>query len=214
MNWDFTKIATVLVLILGLTLGYFGGWWDGIFQKDDPPQPKLSPAGPGIDISEVKLVNWDKQKKEWEIRAKRIWQTVEGNLVYFENIEEGVAYSVKNQNVKFKAGWARWEKIRGKLYIGGGIEAGLDKGNFSTSEAEVNFRTQEMICNQPVQLNREDLFVKAKTMRINFSKEELFLEGDVELIQNNNLIRSSGLVYNLKEEKFHLVEPREVTLVP
>ena len=49
-------------------------------------------------------------------------------------------------------------------------------------------------------------------MRVDLEKEELLLEGDVELVQNKDRVRAKGLIYNLKDEQYRLVEPGGITL--
>jgi hypothetical protein len=214
MSWDFTKVISLILIVLIIIIGYFGGWWDDFFHKPPPIQSSLKPATPSIDISEARLTGWDGQKKAWEIEARRIWQATDGNLVYFEEIGQGIIFSETEKRVDFKAGWARWEKLNGKLYIGAGLDAEMEEGKFSTREGMMDFRSQELVCQDHIHFSHKDITASADSMNVNFLKEELLLEGNIELIQNNNQVRAKGLWYDLKEEKYHLIEPKEVTLNP
>ena len=108
-------------------------------------------------ISQTKLVGWDEQKKTWEVEADRIWQTANGLQVYFEKISQGVIFSVKDQRVSFEAGWVRWEKPSNQMFIGGGMQAHLEQGFFTTTEAVMIYNKQELYCPKPVRYQRTQL---------------------------------------------------------
>ncbi len=196
-------------------MGYFGGWWDNILIKKTPqPTVNLKPAVPSIDMTQTQLTAWSEEKKDWEIEAERIWQSVDGNYIYFQKIEKGIAYSVKDRRVDFTAGWARWEKIREQLFLGDGLEARVEGSVILTNEATINYRTEEMICPGEVHLSKKDGWTTAKTMKIDFKKEEMFLEGDVVIVQKEDQATADGVIYNFDDEKFKLVGPKEVFINP
>ena len=212
MNNNLTRIGLIIAAVGVFILGSFGGWWKGYEPKAtvmDKPNPLLTPK---FKIYQTQLTGWDNEKKAWEIEAEKVWQSEDGNLVYFEDITKGVIYSVKKKRVDFTAGWARWEKLRRELYIGNGFQATIDKGVLVTAEAVMKFRTEEMICAQAVDYQDSDSLMKAKRMKINFLKEELFLDGDVQLTQAKDVVRANGLTYSLKKKIYRLKEPQGVTL--
>jgi LPS export ABC transporter protein LptC len=207
------KVVPFLAVFIILAMGYFGGWWDDFFIRHSPTN-SLKPAVPSIDMLQTKLTGWDKGKKTWEIEARRIWQSADGNLVYFQNISHGVAFSVKDKRVEFKAGWARWEKMRELLYLGGGLEATVDNSTMYTEAAVLNYHTEELNSSSVVRMTQKDAWATAQTMKINFSKEEIDLEGDVTLVQKEDQVAADGLIYNQKDETFRLIGPKGVTINP
>ena len=207
------KFTPVLIIGLIWLLGLYGGWWEFIQDPTVRDQVfKPGPVQPGMIISQTKLVGWDEQKKTWEVEANRIWQTANGLQVYFEKISQGVIFSVKDQRVSFEAGWVRWEKPSSQMFIGGGMQAHLEQGFFTTTEAVMIYNKQELYCPKPVRYQESNLSISAKSMRVDLEKEELLLEGDVELVQNKDRVRAKGLIYNLKDEQYRLVEPGGITL--
>jgi LPS export ABC transporter protein LptC len=207
------KVVPFLILVIILAMGYFGGWWDGFFSGRSTTN-SLKPAVPSIDMLQTRITGWDKGKKTWEIEARRMWQSADGNLIYFQKITHGIAFSVKNKRVEFKAGWARWEKMSEMLYLGGGLEATVDNSTMNTEAAVLNYRTEELNSTSAVRMTQNDSWATAKTMRINFSKEEIVLEGDVDLVQKEDQVTADGLIYNQKDETFQLIGPKGVTINP
>jgi LPS export ABC transporter protein LptC len=213
MKLLFKRILPVLIFLSVIFIGHFGGWWDGFFTNTSPAN-SLKPAVPSIDMSKTKFVGWDKGKKSWEIEAHRIWQSSDGNLVYFKKITHGVAFSLKDKRVDFTAAWARWERLGQLLYLGGGLEAKVDDSIVNTAEAVVNYRTEELTSSTAVRLTDKDRVVTANTMRINLSKEEMILEGDVVLIQKRDQVKADGVIFYNKEETFELIGPKGVLINP
>ena len=207
------KVVPFLALFIVLGMGYFGGWWDDFFIQRSSTN-SLKPAVPSIDMIQTQLVGWDKGKKTLEIEAGRIWQSADGNFVYFQKISHGIAFSVKDKRVEFKAGWARWEKMHELLYLGGGLEATVDNSTMYTEAAVLNYHTEELNSTSTVRMTQKDAWATAQTMRINFSKEEIDLEGDVTLVQKQDRVTADGLIYNQKDETFQLIGPKGVTINP
>lgn len=204
----------VLIFLAFIAIGHYGGWWDGIIHPVRTlPAPTVAPVlPPGMVMRETKLIGWDEEKKAWEIEAKQIWQSSDGGTIHFEQIRRGVIYSVKQKEVRFKAGWVRWEKYTRRLFVGGGLEALIEKGTFTTAEAVMEYQTDLMFCNRPVKYIEPDLDMSALKMKIDFKAEELTLEGDVRLRQKDDEIHAEGVIYNQKDEKYRLVQPKGVTL--
>jgi lipopolysaccharide export system protein LptC len=100
------------------------------------------------------------------------------------------------------------------LYLGGGLEAKVDDSIVNTAEAVVNYRTEELTSSTAVRLTDKDRVVTANTMRINLSKEEMVLEGDVVLIQKRDQVRADGVIFYNKEETFELIGPKGVLINP
>jgi LPS export ABC transporter protein LptC len=207
------KVVPFLGIFIILVMGYFGGWWDDFFIQR-PAANTLKPAVPSIDMLQTKLTGWDKGKKTWEIEAQRIWQSADGNSVYFQKITHGVAFSAKNKRVDFKAGWARWERIHELLYLGGGLEAKVDNGTLETEDGVLNYRTEELNSNTGVYMTQKDSWATAKTLQVNFSKEEIELEGDVVLIQKKDQMVADGVIFNQKDETYQMIGPKEATINP
>ncbi|HBE76741.1 MAG TPA: hypothetical protein DDW65_03005 [Firmicutes bacterium] len=210
-------LKRLLPFIIGLTIlmmGYYGGWWDYFLKRSSTPATTLKPAVPSIDIIKSKLAGWDKEKKSWEIEADRIWQTEDGSYVYFHKITHGVAYSVKDKRIDFTAGWARWERMKEMLYLGGNLEAKVDDITMKTVAAVLNYRTEKLTSDTGVQYNRKEAWATAQSIRVNFSEEEVTLEGDLVLVQNNDHITADGLIYNQKTETYHLIGPKGVMINP
>lgn len=204
-------IGTIGIIVVVITIGCFGGWWDGFWPKPvSNPLPK--PALPGLVMNRTELTGWDNGQKVWLIKAGKIWQSNDSNFVYFEKISDSVIFSVKERRVDFSAGWARWEKYRNELVIGGNIQARITEGVLSTPEAVMSFPNHELACRNGVNFNGKDLTMKAAVVRLNFDKEELYLEGGVELAQKDNQIKAGALIYSLKDEQYRLEEPEGVLL--
>jgi LPS export ABC transporter protein LptC len=207
------KAMTFFAIFIVIVMGYFGGWWDDFFIHSSTAN-SLKPAVPSIEMSQTKLTGWEKGKKRWEIEAQKILQSTDGNFVYFQKITNGVAFSDKNKRVDFTAGWARWERIPELLYLGGGFEARVDDGTVNTEEALISYRTEELNSSTAVCLTQKDSSATAKTMRINFSKEEIILEGDVIILQKKDQVTAEGVIFNQKDETYQLIGPKEVTINP
>lgn len=208
------KLALYLVAILLIFLmGQYGGWWDGMFSQTpvaeiETPQPK----NPSIVIETSKLTGWIDQKKTWQIEAERIWQTAEGNIVHFEKITEGIIFSVEDKQVVFKAGWARWERLQGVLFIGGDVEAKTDDKVFVSKEIIMNHRKEELISEGAIQVTGKNILIKAGSMKLSLQKDELLLENGIELHQDNDQVKAKGVIYNLETEEYEMIEPEGVIL--
>ncbi|HOJ77213.1 MAG TPA: LPS export ABC transporter periplasmic protein LptC [Bacillota bacterium] len=206
---------TLFLIIISLLyfMGQYGGWWDGMFSpapevKIETPQPR----SPSIVIETSKLTGWIDQKKTWQIEAERIWQTAEGNIVHFEKIKEGIIFSVEDKQVLFQAGWARWERMRGVLYIGGDVEAKTDDKVFVSKEIIMNHRKEELISEGAIQVTGKNMLIKAGSMKLSLQKDELLLEKGIELNQDNDQVKAKGIIYNLETEEYELIEPEGVIL--
>lgn len=204
----------ILVIILLGTLGYFGGWWDGLFTKKEIPTPTTptQPLTPEMNVFQTKLTGWDEQKKAWEIEASRIWQTNNGSIIYFEDISNGIIFSVDDKTVKFTAKWARFEKWRRMLFFGGDFEAYMDDKIFTTKEGVMDYKKQEILCDSEIKVKGDNLSISAGKLKIYLEQEEFLLEKNVELIQDNDRVNAQGIKYNLKTEEFELIEPEGVIL--
>jgi len=207
-------VLTIISLLLTALLGYYGGWWEGITQKPVLLGEKLVRPRETAEITvyKTRLVGWEGRQKTWEIEADRIWQATGGGVIYFEEITNGLIYSVRGERVPFKAGWARWEKWRRMLLIGGGLEAEIDGKIFTTAEIAMSYNEQELRCDRGIKVNGPDLTIKAGSMRLDLEKEEMNLGGGVELAQKSDRITAKGIKYSLKNEEFELIIPKGVTL--
>jgi hypothetical protein len=221
MQWDFwSKMKNILQrltgpLLLGLivVMGWYGGWWEGLFQQQEAVKTSQTRQGvPGVVISKTNLVGWANQAKAWEIGAVKIWQSSEGSQVFFDKINRGIIFSLEGQKVEFTAGWVRWEKLRSELYIGNGIKAKIDQGVFITTEAMVNYENQVMEFNRKVTFNGKNVIIKADKMRFDFANDQLLLEGNVSLSQDDNRVKAERFIYNLKDDSYQLIEPEGVSL--
>ncbi|HYH03452.1 MAG TPA: LPS export ABC transporter periplasmic protein LptC, partial [Bacillota bacterium] len=157
------QLAKYGLILLVLVLGWYGGWWDGLITP--VVQPKTAPAKPnvpGINLYKTKLTGWDKHKKAWEIEAKQIWQSSDGNITYFEKIDKGIIFAVKGQTAYFKAGWARWEKPWSVLYIGGNLTVTVDRHEFRTKEVIMRFQNQELSCEYPIEVKGPDITLNSQ----------------------------------------------------
>ncbi len=212
------KTLAVIFIIMMIGLGWMGGWWDIIRDEfwlhSANSAVSSRPNSLNMVITDSRLTGWQENKKSWEIEAKKIWQSDTGNRIYFQEISNGVVFSVEDKRVDFSAKWARLEKISSNLYLGGGLDAKIDQGNFSTTEGVMNYKKEELLCPKEIIYSENDTVIKAKKMRINFSKDEIFLEGDVELIEKKDQMKAGGLLYNTKEKKYYLIDPQGITLYP
>ncbi len=213
MNGIAKRVFPFLSLFFIAIVGHLGGWWDissAISQKIQPNKP----MDPGIDMETTKLTGWDQNKKSWEIEAGRMWQSADGNIVYFQRIPHGVAFSVKNERVEFRAAWARWERIPEMLYIGGGLEAKVTDCRVKTKEAVIEYRKEMMTSETAVRLYQKDTLITANRLQINLSKEEMDLEGNVIFIQNNHRFMAEGIQFYHKDETYQLINPKGATIIP
>jgi LPS export ABC transporter protein LptC len=209
----FKRLRPFLIILIIIIMGCFGGWWDVFFMKAAPTR-SLKPAVPSIDMSQTKLTGWDKGKKSWEIEARRIWQSADGNMVYFQKIIHGVAFSMNDKRVDFTSDWARWERARELLYLGGGLEAKVDDSIVNTAEAIINYRTEELTSSTRVRVTEKETVATAKTMRIDLAKDELILEGDVVLVQNRDRVTADGVIFYHKDETYELIGPKGAIINP
>jgi LPS export ABC transporter protein LptC len=201
-------------MVIGIVaLGCWGGWWDGLFIPGKAvKQTHSQPANQGENLYQTKLVGWNDRQKVWEIEADHIWQSTDQNITYFNKVSSGVIFSVKGKRVTFHAGWARWEKSWANLYIGGNIVVYVDKYQFVTKEVVMRYHKQELTCVHPVKLTGPHTVVRAQKMTIKPDEEEVKLEGDVSLEQNEDLVTTKALIFNLKEESYQLIEPGGIIL--
>ncbi len=195
-------------------LGYLGGWWEIFYQGLEEPPQSVQPSKPSSVMYDGELTGWDEQKLTWKIGAVKIWESSDGNQVYFEKINKGIIYTKKDGEVYFKANWARWERAREELIISGGLEANRKDEFFKTDEAVMKYNTEQLYCPTPVQYHEKDLQATADSMTMKFEEEEVMLEGNVELIQKGDKVRSGGLIYWRKDKKFKLINPREAIIIP
>jgi LPS export ABC transporter protein LptC len=209
----FKRILPFLIILFIAVIGYIGGWWD-VGSVVSRKVQSSKPAVPSIDMEKTKLTGWDEDKKSWEIEARRTWQSADGNIVYFRKITHGVAFSMKGEQVDFKAGWARWERIPQNLYIGGGLEAKVSDCIVKTKEAVIDYRKEIMTSKTAVQMNQKDTLVTAKSLEIKLSEEEMDLAGDVVLVQNKNRVAADGMKFFHKDETYQLIDPKGVTIIP
>jgi len=213
------KLLTAIFLSLIIGLGYYGGWWDEIGAALFPSAntvtaTPLRPDPPAVVITRPKLTGWQDLKKYWEIEALRIWQSDNGNLIHFEKITSGLIFSVKDKRVEFLADWARLDRLRSELYLGGGLTAKIDQGSIMTDEGVMNYKAEEMFCPKKVIYQENERTIKANQMKIKFKKDEILLEGDVQFIEKNDQMTADGLLYNIKEKKYYLIAPKGITIYP
>lgn len=203
-------------LILGgfILLGYFGGWWEIFYQGTANSIKTVQPSQPASVTYDGELTGWEDHELAWRIKAVKIWESSDGNQVYFEDISEGIIYTENDGEVYFKAKWARWEKAREELNISGGLEAYRGDEFFSTAEAVMKYKTEELHSLAPLEYHDQDLQVKADQMKMKFKAEEIWLEGNVELIQEGDVARADGLIYWRKDKKFKLIKPKEAVIKP
>lgn len=219
MKLNFKILSTVFVVMF-FALGHLGGWWDEIgaelFSKKGAMPVRTEPNPPSIVIVQPKLTGWEEQQKSWEIEAENIRQesTNDRSRYYFENIKNGVVFSVKEKRVDFTAGWAHLERNRSEIILGGGLEAKIDEAIIKTSEGIMNYKQEEMVCPKPVIYQKEKTIIKARKMFIHLKKDEIVLEGDVQFFENKDSMKAEGLLYNTKEKKYYLISPREIILYP
>ena len=122
------------------------------------------------------------------------------------------SFQYVTRRVEFKAGWVRWMKLLNEMQIGGGLEARFDEGIFTVEEAVMHYQNDELSTSQPVLFRDKDLTIKANAMRLNLKDEILILEGGVELQQGKDRVRAEGLIYNMKDETYQVISPKEVHL--
>lgn len=213
MNGIAKRIVPFLVLFFIAIVGHVGGWWDISSVVSLKLQPN-KPMVPGMDMETTKLTGWDQSKKTWEIEAGRMWQSADGNIVHFQRISHGVAFSVKSERVEFRAAWARWERIPQMLYIGGGLEAKVADCRVKTKEAVVDYRKEIMTSETAVRLYQKETLITANRLQINLSKEEMDLEGNVVLVQNNHRATAEGIQFYHKDETYQLINPKGATIIP
>lgn len=208
------KLIGVLTLAGFIFLGYLGGWWEIFNQGAKKYAQSIQPSKPASVMYDSELTGWDDHELAWKIGAVKIWESSDGNQVYFENIHNGIIYTEKDGKVFFKAKWARWERAREELNISGGLEASRDDEFFTTDEAVMKYNSEELYCPTFVQYQEKDLQAKADRMTMKFKDEEVLLEGNVELLQEGDLVRSEGLIYWRKDKKFKLIKPKEAIIKP
>lgn len=209
--WDNKILILVIVILIWIT-GNYGGWWDLMGSKTTAPLQPVPVTKPKMIIHNTALIGWDDQQKTWEIKAVKIWESNDGNIIYFDKINEGVIYSVKGNKVNFNAGWARWEKLKNELYIGDGLTAKLKEGSFVTPEAVMNYQTQIIRAEKGIRFTGDEIKLSAQKMQANIDVEQLLLEGDVKLEQKDDHILAQGIFYDLKNKRYELRNPEGVTL--
>lgn len=204
----------ISILVGFIFLGYLGGWWEIFYQGSENTSQSVQPSKPASVMYDSELTGWDDQKLAWKIGAVKIWESSDANQVYFEEINNGIIYTKKDGKVYFKAKWARWERAREELNISGGLEARRDDEFFITDEAVMKYNTEELHSLSPVQYYEKDLRATADKMTMKFKEEEVLLEGNVELTQKGDIVRSEGLIYWRIDKKFKLIKPKEGIIKP
>jgi len=204
----------ISVLAGFIGLGFIGGWWEVFFKGLPETTNKIQPSNPSAVMYNSELTGWDDQELAWKIKATKIWETSDGNQVYFEEINHGIIYTENDGEIHFKAKWARWERAREELNISGGLEAWRDDEFFTTEKAVMKYKTEELYCPSPVRYSEKDLRATADKMTMKFEEEEVLLEGNVELIQEEDIVRAEGLHYWRKEKRFRLIKPKEGIIKP
>ena len=214
------KLLTTVFMGLLLALGYYGGWWDeigaGLFSKSKTQPVRTEKAPPSIVITRPKLTGWEDHQKSWEIEAETIRQEETNNRsrYFFKNIKKGSVFSVKEKRVDFTAGWARLERNKSEISLGGGLEAIIDEASIKTLEGIMNYKQEEMVCPKPVVYQKDKTVIKARKMIIHLKNDEILLEGDVQFFENKDQMKADGLLYNTKEKKYYLISPKEIILYP
>ena len=194
--------------------GNYGGWWEFVGKQSsnaDPLKP-VPVSKPKMVVLDTAITGWDDHQKTWEIKAVKMWESSDGNIIHFEKISEGIIYSVKGNKVTFQAGWARWEKLKNELYIGNGLTAKLTEGSFVTPEAVMNYQSQIIRSEKGIHFNGDEIKLSAQKMEANIDLEQLLLEGDVKLEQGNDHLSAQGVFYDLKNKRYELRNPEGVTL--
>jgi LPS export ABC transporter protein LptC len=207
-----SRCLPLVIVVLIAVMGYYGGWWTGIFSKKQTVPVKPQPAAPEFLITQSKLAGWDNHRKTWEVEAEKIWQTANGGTIYFEKISHGVIFSVKGERVTFQAKWARWEKIFNQLTIGGGLSAEVDGKKLQTDQLLMQYNSDTLFSPGEIVVRGKNLLMKAGAMSLTLKDEILNLNKGVEFSQNGNNLRSEGVRFDLKNEQFDLIEPEGVTL--
>lgn len=203
-------IIWIVVTVLVAVLGHYGGWWEGPPPADSVASPR--PVAPDMLVRQSKLSGWDGSQKTWEVKAERIWQSNGGNQIYFENISDGIIFSVKGNQVAFQATWARWEKFSKSLYVGGKLQARVEDKILTTEEMVMRYDTEMIHSSRPITVTGKKLKMTAGSMQLDLKNELLVLDNGVEFVQDGDSLRSKGIRYNLKTEEFELVEPEGVVL--
>ena len=209
------KRLTGILTLAGLVfLGYLGGWWEIFYQGNEQSVHTIQPSKPASVTYSGELTGWDDQELVWKIKAVKIWESSDGNQVYFEDIQNGIIYTENDGEIFFKAKWARWERAREELNISGSLEANRDDEFFTTDKAVMKYNIEELHCPSPVEYHEKDLHAKAGRMVMKFKDEEVLLEGNVELDQKGDIVRSEGLIFWRKDKKFKLIKPKEAIIRP
>lgn len=209
------RLGYGLLFFLILVIGNSGGWWD-FFTVPATERPVSSPGQPAADII-IKgpfVTGWNNLAPAWTVQADTIRQTGDGSVTYIDRILHGVINSIQEKKVEFSAGWARWEQYRSDLFLGGNIMVKIDEGVLTTPSGILNTRSQELACREGVIYREGETDIKADRLRFNFEKEELVLEGNVDLKQKRDQIKCGGLIYSLKDKKYYLQEPGEIIIYP
>jgi LPS export ABC transporter protein LptC len=193
-------------------MGYCGDWWDGILSQKPPVSAAPQPVTPEYLITQSKLAGWDNHHKTWEVEAEKIWQTTNGNIIYFEKISHGVIFSVEGEKVTFQAKWARWEKMLNQLIIGGNLSAEVDRKKIQADELTMQYNSNTLYSSGKIVVRGHNLLMKAGAMNLNINDEVLNLSKGIEFNQDGDSLHAEGIRFDLKNEQFDLIKPKGVTL--
>ncbi len=206
------KLLFLLTIFMIWLAGNYGGWWEFIRNPNLEPLKPVPVSKPKMVVLDTAITGWDDHQKTWEIKAAKMWESSDGNIIHFETISEGIIYSVKGNKVTFQAGWARWEKLKNELYIGDGLTAQLAEGSFVTPEAVMNYQSQIIRSEKGIHFDGDEIKLTAQTMEANIDLEQLLLEGNVQLEQGKDHLSAQGVFYDLKNKRYELRKPKGVTL--
>lgn len=203
------KLATLLVVA---GLGYWGGWWDQLFHNAPPAHAILQPTDPELRSFRTKLDGWNDHQRTWEVTAEQIWQSANASLIYFEEVSRGLIFAMDGKSIVFKGDWARWEKRRNRLVLGGNLEVRFDDKRLTTAELQMECHTGKLIAPGEVVISGNDLVIKAGYMIMDLQTERVRLEQGVKWVQRGDRLQAKGLEVDFRNDRFELIEPEGLFL--
>lgn len=168
------------------------------------PKPQRPPLpGPGTELLGIRAAGRERGRRTWELRADRLNRTVDGLVIEAYNIHDGKIYEESGASWSFRAGYARYELLTGRLRIWGGISGVLGDGTtFAAERAEADTRRRTIEIPVPVTVRGKDLNLSADSLTADLAAETVTLRGNVALEWPEGRMRAAEAVYSFRDGTF------------
>jgi LPS export ABC transporter protein LptC len=155
-------------------------------------------------------------EKMWELRAKTMVTSPDGQSTTLEGIFDGVFYANGNKRALFTAGEAQYDRANGDLLLKRGLQlTKLDDMTISLGHARWMGKSQVFKSEGPVQVVGKDFNMEAGRLAGEKGIQKITLEGDVRITTNEGAsIKADKGYYEEREKRFLLEGPVSLEIKP